>query len=216
MERGYSFAIVSYASLEELQPLLASAKHYAYILHDKDKTDNHYHIYATFHTQKSTKGVCSLVNSEQNTFASLLLGTKENLLAYFIHADLEDKTQYSSECIVYDDDKKYWSRSEDIEQKTRENESFIKDLFTLNRRQLGIKYGRDYIKNFRAYSDYKLAVIEETEDLRQLEKASAGLIASTDEVGNPERFHAELTQYEFDLITKLRFENQIATRKDLL
>ena len=78
MSRFYSFSIVSYASLSEIQNLLQACRHYVYILHDKDVNEDgslrspHFHILCTFVQNKSFNSVASLVVSSQNTFVQQL------------------------------------------------------------------------------------------------------------------------------------------------
>lgn len=209
--RGYSFGIVSYASIEELQPLLKTAKHYAYILHDKDEgRDAHYHIYATFHTAKSFKGVCGLVESEENTFAELLKGSADDLLTYFTHSNELEKYQYDASEIVYDNDSKYWSRGADKEAKEQENEQFLADLLSAKSlREMAIKYGRDFMKNYQSYALFREAV--RAEEMRNLEKQLDGQIASVNHCGEPVTWHMEVTEAERGLIAFKREKELSAT-----
>lgn len=208
--RGYSFGIVSYASIEELQPLLKTAKHYAYILHDKDEgKDAHYHIYATFHTAKSFKGVCGLVESEQNTFAELLKGSADDLLSYFTHSNALNKYQYDASEIVYDNDSKYWSRGANKEAKEQENGQFLEDLLSAKSlREMAIKYGRDFMRNYQSYANFREAV--RAEEMRDLEKQLDGQIASVNHYGEPVTWHMEVTEAERDLIAFKR-EEELST-----
>ena len=76
MSRFYSFSIVSYASLSEIQNLLQACRHYVYILHDKDVNEDgslrspHFHILCTFVQNKSFNSVASLVVSRQLSIAA--------------------------------------------------------------------------------------------------------------------------------------------------
>lgn len=165
-KRLYTHCIVSYASLEELQPLLSQAKHYAYVFHFKCVEDNssspHYHILATFEREKSFAWVRKQVQSTQNTFTEPLKGDVEDILDYFTHKNEPTKGQYI-DSIVYDD-YEYWkrrARSGDKEENV--NDTFVDDLisadFSIER--MSRKYGRDFIKNYKSYLDARNAILFE-------------------------------------------------------
>lgn len=49
----YSWSLVTYAQPNEFERLLKSAKHWAWIYHDKDDKEPHYHIYVSFATKRA-------------------------------------------------------------------------------------------------------------------------------------------------------------------
>lgn len=156
--RRYTHCIVSYASLDEIKPLLKQAKHYAYILHDKVKEDEsngeHYHIIATFEQQKSFNWIRKQVVSEQNTFTEAVKGDIDDVLTYFAHEGQSGHGyHYGKENIVYDD-LRYWSiRSKSGDKEENVNDVFMDDLLSANFtvEKMCRKYGRDFAKNFRSY-----------------------------------------------------------------
>lgn len=165
-ERHYTHSIVSYASIEDIRRLLDKAKAWAYILHDKDEGKApHYHIVATFSEQKSFKWVREQVISatNQNTFSEAIKGEIGDVLDYFIHKGWTDKYQYSNEDIVYSN-REYWDkRLERGEDEENKNDTFMDDLLSsdFSAEKMGRKYGRDFIKNFKSYNEFRKMVLYE-------------------------------------------------------
>lgn len=170
-KRLYTHCVVSYASLDEIKPLLAQAKHYAYVLHDKVKEDEsngvHYHIIATFEQQKSFQWVRKQVVSEQNTFTEPIKGDIDDVLTYFAHEGQSGHGyHYGRESIVYDD-RRYWHlRAGTGDKEENTNDVFMDDLlskdFTVEK--MCRKYGRDFAKNFRSYLMCRDYVMQERID----------------------------------------------------
>lgn len=170
-ERHYTHSIVSYASEKEIRRLLDQAKAWAYIKHDKDTEesgklrDTHFHIIATFDRAKSFKQVREMVDSKQNTFTEAIKGEIDDVLSYFTHKGIAEKYHYDEADIVYSD-RDYWKRrvnnGEDEESK---NEAFMDDLLAsdFSAEAMGRKYGRDFIKNYRSYKDFRDMVLCERE-----------------------------------------------------
>ena len=153
MGRHYSFKIVTYNSLDRVLSFVLTTSKYAFILHDKDNTDPHYHILATFKQNKSFNSVRSLIGGEQNTFVQPMTDRYNDFL-YLTHSNSPDKFQYSSEDISCND-LKYFSFSDT----TISNEEFLTDISPtsmLSYKELAIKYGRDYIKNYSAYHSFAI------------------------------------------------------------
>lgn len=129
-QRFYTHSIVSYASLDECVVLLQKAKHYAYIVHDKDSTDKHIHILATFSTMQSVTAVRKLVVSSQNTFSQECKDV-EALLVYFTHVNEDnEKFKYSSRDIQFDDYDYWRKRINAGEVVESANDMFVDDLLS--------------------------------------------------------------------------------------
>lgn len=169
-QRFYTYTAVSYASKEEIQPLLSSAKEWAYIIHDKDVDSegqprgDHYHILLAFEQKQTYKKLLKLVDSKQNTFIQGVKRCVGNIMDYFTHSTKasENKAQYDEDDIVYSD-KDYWSKRmgwKSAEMRTEEggNEAFIEDLLSLDFDEVAFarKYGKDFIKHRIAYMDFRL------------------------------------------------------------
>lgn len=212
-ERHYTHSIVSYANIDEIRRLLNQAKAWAYIKHDKDSgRDVHYHVIATFKTEKSFKWVREQVISSQNTFSEAVKGEISDVLDYFIHKGCEDKYQYSSADIVYSD-KDYWERRTgncDTAQEDK-NEAFVDDLLSVNfsAEKMGRKYGRDFIKNFKSYLYFRNVCLHERyyETCKDLHGVPESM---NEETGEVETFHAVITKTEWQDLQEMRFkENEI-------
>lgn len=161
MDRFYSFKVVTYNIDESnFQPLLDKAFKWAWILHDKDKTDPHIHILCTFKQNKSFEQVRKMVEGEQNTFARKMEDKYRDFL-YLPHSeDFPDKALYN-ETDIHCNDLGFFQRGA---KKTVDNEEFVTDLLDSNMtyKQRAIKYGRDYIRNFRTYTKFaKMLRMEE-------------------------------------------------------
>lgn len=161
MDRFYSFKVVTYNTDESnFQPLLDKAFKWAWILHDKDKTDPHIHILCTFKQNKSFEQVRKMVEGEQNTFARKMEDKYRDFL-YLPHSeDFPDKALYN-ETDIHCNDLGFFQRGA---KKTVDNEEFVTDLLDSNMtyKQRAIKYGRDYIRNFRTYTKFaKMLRMEE-------------------------------------------------------
>lgn len=217
--RYYTMAIVTYANQREIATLLETAKHYAYILHDRDKDrDPHYHLLVTFDLPRTFKAVRNMVASTQNTFTQSVKSSIGNVLTYFVHATdtaiADGKEPYDESEVIYDDEA-YWRKRalQDGESWKEErgdkdkNEQFLNDLLsrTFSVERMGIKYGRDFMKNFRAYKEFRDACF--TERLTEFEKSLDGIPAEVNDYGVIETFHATITRDEFEALQKWREEN---------
>lgn len=163
VKRCYTHAIITYnTEVKCLERLFQEARHWAYVLHDKDKTDPHIHIIATFPTERSFRQVTSYIDGDQNSFSQPCRDV-EDTLVYFTHLEEGDeKFKYTWEDIVYDD-KSYWKRrTDEPTEQTDKNVEFVNDLLTNDSLyEMACKYGRDYIKNFKAYNDFKCACLNQ-------------------------------------------------------
>ncbi len=168
MDRFYSFKVVTYNTDESsFQPLLDKAFKWAWILHDKDKTDAHIHILCTFKQNKSFEQVRKMVEGEQNTFARKMEDKYRDFL-YLPHSeDFPDKALYN-ETDIHCNDLGFFQRGA---KKTVDNEEFVTDLLDNNMtyKQRAIKYGRDYIRNFRTYTKFARMLRMEENFLSKIE-----------------------------------------------
>lgn len=169
-KRLYQHAIVTYATEEEIKPLLKAAKHYAYIKHDRDykksesgekvKRDTHYHIVCTWTQARSFEAVRKLVTSSQNTLVEPVKDkTCKGLMEYYTH-DYEtdpNKAIYDISEIIMDDTE-YWQKKIEGREEKDPNEEFVDDLLDekYNPIEMARKYGRDYIKNYNKYAEFRI------------------------------------------------------------
>ena len=168
MKRYYSFSIVSYASVNEILPLVSGCRHYVYILHDKDVNEDgstrspHFHILCTFAQNKSFNAVASLVESNQNTFVQQLQDVG-GAFSYLTHQNNPEKYQYNSDDLVSDDIDYWIDRIPDYEEKKNKNDDFVDDLLAddFDIVALARKYGRDFIKNISKYENFRFRVLKD-------------------------------------------------------
>lgn len=162
--RFYTHSVITYNSIDCCFDLLNASKHYAYIIHDRDKTDTHIHILCTFSREKSITAVRKLVNGNQNTFSQECRDV-EDLLDYFTHDNEPDKERYSTDSIVYDNIDYWKKRIKDVDIAEDKNEMFIEDLMSkdMTLEFMAKKYGRDFIKNCKHYMHFRLLLKNERE-----------------------------------------------------
>lgn len=165
MQRFYSFKIVTYNSIEYVESFIKCTSHYAYALHDKDlKSDGspqseHFHILATFSSNKSFEAVRKLMGGPENTFVQAMTDKFGDYL-YLTHKNAPEKYQYSEDIII-SNSKDFFVASID---KSISNEEFINDISPhsmLSKLDLARKYGRDYIKNSKVYHEFAEIAFEE-------------------------------------------------------
>lgn len=150
-QRYHRFAIVTYNEEKDIQLLIQNAFKYAYIIHDKDKTDVHIHILTSFKGNKSYNAVKKLISGNHNTFVQELIDPQAAYI-YLTHEDSPDKALYNEDDIKTND-RDYFKGKQTI----NPNEEFVHDLLdnNLNMRQMAMKYGRDYIRFYSSYQFFK-------------------------------------------------------------
>lgn len=159
---------------------LKGLNHYAYIKHDRDVLSDgtlkkpHFHVVVSFTNPRYETAVGDVILShipieQQNCQCFALSHTDQThddksiryAIRYLIHADDDTKATYYRSEISTDYDgyiDKYLNMSTaevKTENREAENVRFIRDLFELDPLALGIRYGRDYIKNYNSYETYK-------------------------------------------------------------
>lgn len=173
--RAYSWDLVIYEITKEyLQDRLTElvnigcVNHYSYIIHDKDTSIDennvviqkpiHAHLLIVFNQNVSVKTIKNrlLDYTEHNMFGQPIKD-KRGAYRYLTHKDDLDKYQYDSNLIVdYDD---YFSKYDlctdlSLNKEYMEINQMIDDYILLTYRQMACKYGKDFIKNYKAYSYY--------------------------------------------------------------
>lgn len=170
--RTTAFMLVTYGNPLNILDYIQGIKHCFVILHDKDFNEDmtlkvpHYHVIITFKNARyysALKKSCKQLSDNLfvNTFIEPCRSLARSVL-YALHQDEESmrdefKHTYSFEQAIFDDSV-FWSKlyngNDDVF-----NEEFIYDLLMLNKRQMAIKYGREYIKNWSRYEDFKLQIL---------------------------------------------------------
>lgn len=160
--RAYNWFIVTYNDIENLKPLLDTATKYAYIKHDKDKTQAHYHIMLYTVREISFNQLKTIVNScvnpeKQNTFYQPIKD-KKMAFRYLTHKDNPDKYQYNDSEVVCTD-LSFFS----LEKTVKDFTELLDDIINrVSLRDMAKKWGRDYIINRDKYNIYaNLVCIQE-------------------------------------------------------
>lgn len=169
VNRYYSFKIVTYHNVDIVSSVCENFFKYAYILHDKDiNEDNnpispHFHILCTFKQNKSIQSVLNLFPKEQNTFV-LPSTDKYGDFDYLSHSNAKEKFQYDKSDIVTND-LKFFTPKQDI----IDNSEFVNDILNRTKTyyEMAIKYGRDYIRNFSRYKEFKRVCLEQLYDIEK-------------------------------------------------
>ena len=129
--------------------------HYAYIMHqpEGDTKQLHYHVVVKLSKQQTCDYFFNRKNFNQNVRVK---GLKKRLGAfrafeYLVHKNDPDKIQYQLSDVV-SDDLSFW---QSLVASKPDNGEFVVDLANLSPLEMALKYGRDYIKNYSKYADFK-------------------------------------------------------------
>ena len=217
-----TIALQTYATEEEFKCALASKREFvrnlSYIVHDKDNADPHIHAVLTLSQSMQLKRVCGWFKTCKdskgeisNTFCEELLSA-EAMEDYLTHAGEGQvgKHQYNeSEIKVLEgiqDARGYLKGKLDLARESKErkearreetedeNETLLNDVIAQKpRREMARKYGRDYMKNHKAYAEFAgLVVLEETGDIERAFALMDGTTARIDEVRKQARTMGEI------------------------
>lgn len=189
-----------------------------FIIHDKDVKEDgtpkevHAHVVLVLHRSRRIrdiiawfKGYTDSKGGHINTRCQKLTSV-ESMHDYFLHVTEESKEdgkyQYAEEDIKYSPDiPSPWSFQTDYDKhhgkdgkdvKEDENESFLQDIIDgVPMREMARRYGRDYMKNFKAYREFALNVMvqEGTITIDQLMESGDSVIS--DEMLNRVRTSTE-------------------------
>lgn len=156
-DRFYRWSLVLYGNEEDVLKVCKVSQHYAYIVHDKEEKEKHWHVLCTFKVWKSLASIKSIIDNRQNVFGEEI-HDKQAAYRYLTHKDNPEKYQYEEE-EVKSDDKGFWRGEEqgDVVE-------LLDDIIDgMSFRDMAIKYGKDFVKNYRAYARYA-ALVEAQEN----------------------------------------------------
>ena len=163
-KRGVWWFLESYNSPSDFDYGLSKASHWAYIYHDCDLYDDgslvapHYHILLHYDNARSGLAVLRDFVGKQNTFVQRA-DSPVACYEYLTHKNDLDKMQYPDSRIV-SHNPVYWEHSlPSVRDRTQAD--FIEDLLSddeLDLVYMARKYGRDFIKNYRSYLDFRYEV----------------------------------------------------------
>ena len=84
-------------------------EHYAFIYHDSDDSEPHYHFLLCLARSRRLSDVLSSIKKEGNSNVLVeSCSSPCSIVRYFVHADNPEKFQYSADCIVSDTDLSYF------------------------------------------------------------------------------------------------------------
>lgn len=161
-ERYYKYFIRTYYTINDCLALMTHLRennnllHFALIEHNKEET-THVHMLLTFKQAISPQNIYKKLNlisnlDNQNTEFELP-NDFGACFEYLTHKNNIDKYQYEEERI-YSDNIVFFKNSAKQNQ-YKSNQEFIDDLLTLDYLSMALKYGRDYIRNFTSYNNFK-------------------------------------------------------------
>ena len=158
-ERGVWWFVESYLSEYEFRPSLDKASHWAYILHDCDDCEPHYHILLHYSNSRTGLSVLRDFIGYQNTRVEKCISPIA-CYEYLTHKNCPEKYQYAISRVI-SHNPVYWERFlPSVRDRTTDkvDTDFIEDLLfgvELNYLEMAKKYGRDFIKNWRSYEDFR-------------------------------------------------------------
>lgn len=163
-QRAGNWFIETYLSPAEFHYALDKMSHWAYIYHDRDYKDDgtlkepHYHIVARYSNFRTGFAVLKDFVGNQNSFCEKCKSLQASY-DYLTHKNEPDKTLYDDIEIVHHNPV-YW---ESFIPSVRDRTSLdlVEDLLSesaLDLREMAKKYGRDFIKNYKAYLDFRETV----------------------------------------------------------
>lgn len=154
--RARQYFIRTYLKPEEFEPILKAARNWAYILHDKDGGEPHYHIIAVFKNARTEDGIRAIIPDTQQTRIEVVKNGIEACYKYLTHEDNPEKHHYSKD-EIQSNGKKYFEEDK-AEDETAEQ--IIDDILQgLSLRELARRYGRDFMRNWKKYIEYARCVM---------------------------------------------------------
>ena len=151
--------VETYVPSCDFEYALNKASHWAYIYHDRDKCEPHYHVLLHYDNARTGYAVLKDFAHIQNSMAEST-DSPVSCYEYLTHANDVDKFQYPSSDIVCHNPI-YWEHFlPSVRDRTQVD--FIDDLLNdddIDLSYMARKYGRDFIKNYKAYLDFRREVL---------------------------------------------------------
>lgn len=156
------FTFVCY-NLDDLDRIVNDdiVRNFAWIRHEPeaDKKSIHWHVLVRCNS-KTTWSMWNERSFLENVIIApaIYRAGAYKMYEYLIHKNDPDKIQYSYDDVV-SNDKVYWEslqfHGNSLSSSVSDNLSFLDDLLNLSPFDMAVKYGRDYIKNFSKYRDFR-------------------------------------------------------------
>lgn len=226
----YTLFIRTFSPRDEIEKVVSKMEldEYAYIEHDKDLKEDgspkepHFHILLY---RKLGFRLTPLIKAfTQNTLIQVCISKKKSF-EYLTHKNDKDKAQYSSSLITqyHRDDVDTFSVTAE-EARANQYEQMLDDIEQLSRREMGVKYGRDYMLNFERYEKFSSIVRDEDERREAEERISAlnNEIRITDEVRCIDTLSGDLLRLSFadvlvrEMVVEIQEKINLPSEKDIL
>lgn len=189
--------IRTYAPVSNVRAFLAkqdrNIQSYAYINHDKDVNDDGTpktpHVHLLIYSKDGIRLTALANYFNENTRIEIPVNTF-SAFQYLTHENHPAKYQYSPDEVVKHSTTGFYSvASENAEQEAKEeqNRKWLEDVQTLSRKDLAIKYGRDYVRNEERYRFFATDILAEQRNVslwQEVERAEARLQSFLDDVPN--------------------------------
>lgn len=173
-DRYRMFHFSFYCKIDRFADIIQNAEHYAYILHDKDDSEPHYHLVVEYTEAKTLRSVMRRFNYTdftQDINIKVTIGRDRTALAYYLIHETADalkdgKYLYDKNELITDN--YIWWFSNHYRSKDEPNQ-FVDDLLNckLTHREMAYKYGRDYIRNAHHYKSFVQMVATEDRNIER-------------------------------------------------
>lgn len=168
-----------YRPLDEVKLFCQSfCDYYAYILHDKDTKEDgtlktpHVHVLCHFNERprfSSVKNTLANNDTKDTTVLGQTVMSKHLAFQYLTHSNDKSKYQYPLDEVVCND-YSFFQSSTQVELEAK-NDEFLDNLLTLKPLEMARIYGRDYMKNFKQYNDFRNMLLNEIEREAEIQEA---------------------------------------------
>ena len=155
MLKSRNWSCITYT--EDFKQILAETQHYAWIYHNKDEKEPHYHVILRFKNPKTVTTVKKLLkgNSDQNVLAQPVVSLK-GAYEYLLHQNEENKYKYQEEERHTDNNEFFEAETE-----TKAVQIVLDIVNGKSYQELMQEYGRELIINYEKYEKYADKVREE-------------------------------------------------------
>lgn len=201
--RFYWYFVRSYEPPEKFNIVFSNCKNYAYIFHNKDGNEPHYHY--LFQLKNNTTP-SAFLNAYNIKMHSEVAYSPLACFEYLTHKNNPEKIQYSFDDIVALDINKFLSLSAsgNEDNKNLRTYDLLQDIINnIPLEEMVFKYGRDYVLNFKKYQDFARLMFN---SIQISNDEYLKLLSSTDELYKIKSIINGMEQetFDFSLIDELK------------
>lgn len=226
----YALFIRTFSPREEVDKVIPKMEldEYAFIEHDRDLKEDglpkepHFHI--LLYRKLGFRLTPLLKAFTQNTLVQVCI-SKKKCYEYLTHKNDKDKAQYPSSAVTeyHRDD---FNTLAVTAQEARENQysQMLDDIEQLTRREMGVKYGRDYMLNFERYEKFS-SIVRDEDERRECEERIAVLNSEmliTDEVRCIDTLSGDILRLSFadilvrEMVAEIQEKLVVPSERDIL